>query len=60
MFEGKDLLQYFEIGHALRTRHSLSLTEYNALIPWHLDVMLSQIHNDMEESKQRKSSQLAG
>lgn len=57
MFEGKSLLTYFELGQELRLRHNISETEYNASLPWHVDVKWSLIMRDIEEKKARMRNQ---
>lgn len=51
MFEGKSLMSYFEIGHILCEGHNINSTEYNAMLPWHLDVKLALIRRDQDEKK---------
>lgn len=57
--DGKSLETYFRLGHELRERHNTSWTEYNQMIPWHLDVMVSLIHEELEMKKSKKQSQVA-
>lgn len=52
MFD-KSLLDFFELSHILRRDHNISLTEYNQMLPWHLDVYLSLIRRDQEEAKEK-------
>lgn len=49
----KQLLDYFELGKILREEHDVSMSEYNMMLPWHLDVELSLIRRDQEEKKQK-------
>lgn len=53
MFEGKTLMSYFEVGHLLSEKHSVTLTEYNSMLPWHIDVKLSLMRRDQEIRQQQ-------
>lgn len=55
--EGMDLLSYFETQHILLKSGSMSMTEYNALIPWQLDVILSLMKRDQEEKMEKARNQ---
>lgn len=52
MFEGKGLMEYFELMHLIREK-GISITEYNALVPWMLDVELSLMRRDQEAEKRK-------
>lgn len=43
-----DLLTYFELGHSLRAHHNISMTEYNAMMPWHRDINVELIKQEIE------------
>ncbi len=61
MFEGKSLLEYFRLQHLLTGKNGrMSITEYNALLPWMLDVEVSMIQQDQEEEKNRRRGQEPG
>ena len=57
MFEGKGMMDYFEIGHQLSEKNNLSLTEYNAMLPWHLSIKVALIARDFEDKKARMAKQ---
>ena len=56
IFEGYDLLTYFEIQHILMESGKISMTEYNAMLPWHLDIELSLIKKDQAEKAERAAN----
>ncbi|BAU40015.1 hypothetical protein [Ralstonia phage RSP15] len=58
MLDGKTLESYFRLAHELRERHNISLTEYNAMVPWHLGVYVDLIYEELEAKKNQKKSYL--
>jgi len=46
------LFSYFETGHFLKEHGNISLEEYNAMLPWHLDANLSLMKRDAEQRRQ--------
>lgn len=56
MFDGRDLLSYHETLHIM-TKHGLSITEVNSMLPWHLDVKIQLILRDQQEANERKRRQ---
>lgn len=55
MFEGRDLMEYFRLQHLLKDK-GISITEYNAMLPWTLDVEISLMRLDQEQAKRSNSS----
>lgn len=53
MFE-LDLLEYFEIGHIMKRDCNISLTEYNAMLPWHREVYIQLIKRDQQADATRQ------
>lgn len=52
MFE-RNLFEYFETGNLLAQLFGISMTEYNAMMPWHLFVYLTLIRNEQEKKRDR-------
>lgn len=48
------LLDYFEIGHIFKRDNNISLSEYNAMLPWHREVYISFIKRDQAAEAQRQ------
>ena len=55
MFE-MEWIDYFELSNTLRTHSNMSLTEFNALAPWHLEIYLALIRREQEERKKELSN----
>jgi len=49
MWEGETLLSHFETMNVLLSNKYLSATEFNAMVPWQLSVLLSLVKRDQEE-----------
>ncbi len=56
MFE-LDLMEYFEIGHILNRDCNISLTEYNAMLPWYREVQIQLIKRDQQAELARQKAQ---
>lgn len=56
MFEGRSLMEYFELQHLLKEKGNISITEFNAMLPWTLDVELSLMRRDQEEARNKAST----
>jgi len=54
MFE-LELIEYFEIGHILKRDCDITLTEYNAMLPWHREVYTTLIKRDQQAEAQRQT-----
>lgn len=57
MFDGHNMMSYHETMHIM-SKNGLSLTEYNAMLPWHLDVKIQFILKDQEEKNAQKQKQM--
>lgn len=55
MFEGQTVLNLLELSHILMKDHKISLTEFYNMLPWMLEVKLSMITNDYQESINKNS-----
>lgn len=60
MFEGRSLIHYFEFQHLLRETGKMSITEFNAMLPWTFDVEFALMKRDQEERKNKPSMTHAG
>lgn len=47
------VLGHYELAHAFG-KLGVSLAEYNAMLPWQVDLRVSQLERDAEESRNRQ------
>jgi len=50
-------MEYFELQHLLKKSGNISITEFNAMLPWTLDVELQLMRKDQEAKRNQASLQ---
>ena len=48
-----NVLGHYELAHAFG-KLGVSLAEYNAMLPWQVDLRVSQLERDAQEAKERQ------